>query len=174
MKKIIRLTESDLMRIVKRVIMEQNTQSLKITKAVFDDYARGQYKTKGSYVILSDGKTYKFSDGAMGYVNECSQGSYTGENLPQKCSVRIKSLGIDCTSNGCVKYENYTREYNDKFTSCSSLGVKSPGMCEKLTKQPVELCSKLGVKSPDGKNLGYCYVATKKVVPKGPLGTTVR
>jgi len=110
MKKIVRLTESDLTRIVKRVIMEQdtqNTQSLKITKAVFDDYGKGQTKTKGSYVILSDGKTYKYSDNSMEYTYQCSPGTYTGENLPQNCSVMILSLGMVCTSKGCIKDERY-------------------------------------------------------------------
>jgi hypothetical protein len=50
---------------------------------------------------------------------------------------------------------------DEKFVSCSSLGVKSPGMCEKNTKKPVELCSKLGVKTP-----GYCYIGDKQPVKK--------
>lgn len=50
---------------------------------------------------------------------------------------------------------------DEQFVSCSSLGVKSPGMCEKNTKKPVELCSKLGVKTP-----GYCYIENKKPVKK--------
>lgn len=49
----------------------------------------------------------------------------------------------------------------ERFVSCSSLGIKSPGMCEKNTKKPVELCSKLGVKTP-----GYCYVVNKQPLKK--------
>lgn len=50
---------------------------------------------------------------------------------------------------------------DERFVSCSSLGVKSPGMCEKNTKKPVQLCSRLGIKTP-----GYCYVGDKKPVEK--------
>jgi hypothetical protein len=45
------------------------------------------------------------------------------------------------------------------FVSCSGLGVKSPGLCDKKTKKPVVSCAKLGVKS-----IGYCFVDTKQPV----------
>jgi len=99
--KVIRLTESDLQKIVKRIIMEGD--QLKITKAVFDDYGKGQTKTKGSYVVLSNGKTYRFSDNGIGYSYQCSPGEYTGEKLPQHCSVNIRGLGLECDSTGCKK-----------------------------------------------------------------------
>lgn len=46
------------------------------------------------------------------------------------------------------------------LVSCSGLGVKSPGLCDKKTKKPVVSCAKLGVKS-----IGYCFVDTKQPVP---------
>jgi hypothetical protein len=46
-----------------------------------------------------------------------------------------------------------------KFVSCSSIGVKFAGMCEKNTKKPVDSCAKMGVKTP-----GYCYVGDKTPV----------
>ena len=42
---------------------------------------------------------------------------------------------------------------DDRFCSCSKIGVKYAGLCDRKTKKPVESCSKLGVKTP-----GYCYL----------------
>ena len=104
MRRTVRLTESDLARIVRRVIREQ-PEELKITKAVFDNYGKGQTNTKGSYVVLSDGKTYNFSDNSIGYTDQCSPGEYTGKTLPQYCSVSIKTLSLRCDSTGCKKID---------------------------------------------------------------------
>jgi hypothetical protein len=45
------------------------------------------------------------------------------------------------------------------LVSCSGLGVKSPGLCDKTSKRPVIECAKLGVKS-----IGYCFIDTKEPV----------
>jgi hypothetical protein len=50
---------------------------------------------------------------------------------------------------------------DERFVGCSSIGVKSPGMCEKATKKPVVSCAKMGIKTP-----GYCYADNKKPVSK--------
>ena len=119
MGRIIRLTEQDLARIVRRVINEkemifEDEHPLKITKALFDNYGRGSF-VKGSYVVLSDGKTYKFSDDSIVYSSECGTGhmskritkEYTagpdGISLPQNCRVSVKSLSLTCDSTGCKK-----------------------------------------------------------------------
>jgi hypothetical protein len=114
--KVINLTESDLKRIVKRVIMEEDNTGLKITKAVFDDYGEGQTKTKGSYVVLSDGETYRFKDDEIGYSYQCSPGEYTGETLPKHCSVYIYDpltleYSIECDSTGCKKDDRRNQRY---------------------------------------------------------------
>jgi hypothetical protein len=58
-----------------------------------------------------------------------------------------------------VKENKKSSSDETKFVSCSQLGVKHVGKCERKTKKPVESCGKLGVKTP-----GYCYVDTKKPV----------
>ena len=104
---------------VKPLIMEQptgDTPTLKITKAVFDDFGKGQNTTKGSYVVLSDGITYKFSDGSIVYAHQCSPGEYTGETLPQYCDVTIKSLSLQCNKDGCKKIGLTNRRFNPNPT----------------------------------------------------------
>jgi len=102
MKRIVRLTERDITRIVRRVINEEfnDTQTLKIIEAKFKDFFRS---SSGSYVTLSDGKTYQDSDGSMKYYPQCTPGTYIGKTLPEGCSVSITNLGLICDSTGCKK-----------------------------------------------------------------------
>jgi hypothetical protein len=106
--KVITLTEGDLQRIVKRVIMEGKSPdgSTIITKLVITP------NRMGSSVTLSDGETYNYSEGdnyelpSMGYSNWCKPGEYTGNQLPQNCSVSIDisdSESYECDSKGCRK-----------------------------------------------------------------------
>jgi hypothetical protein len=79
MKKVVRLTETDLVKIVKRVISEQNdilikkgyvlgdVNQLKLTRQKKDDvekrmlyYQMNQYYTKGNVSLISDGKRVYF------------------------------------------------------------------------------------------------------------------
>ncbi len=73
-------------------------------------------------------------------------------NLMESKLGDIKPLIKESTTDESMK--------DDRFVSCSQLGVKYPGKCERKTKKPVESCSKFGVKT-----VGYCYVDTKKPVP---------
>lgn len=55
---------------------------------------------------------------------------------------------------------------DSRLVGCGSLGIKSPGCCEKSTRRMVELCTK---KFPDSKLFGYCYDDTKKIEMLPPL-----
>lgn len=52
-------------------------------------------------------------------------------------------------------------QQEDTIVPCSSLGIKTPGFCDKNTKKVLDKvpCAKLGIKSP-----GMCDVKTKKPV----------
>ena len=109
-KKVVRLTEEDLVRIVKKVIREQSED---LNNAEIETLFIKQGRM-GSYVKLSNGKTYKYSEGSnlklpsMGYAQQCKPGEYSGNNLPQYCSV---SISLDdgsryiCDNEGCKKRE---------------------------------------------------------------------
>jgi hypothetical protein len=106
MKRIIRLTESDLARIVKRVIMEQTTS--------LDDQTITKLSIKsgsiGSSVTLSNGETYNYTPEdvttfpQMVYSGWCKPGEYEGNRLPQGCSATItleNNKRYICDSSGC-------------------------------------------------------------------------
>jgi hypothetical protein len=84
MKKVVRLTESDLVKIVKRVISEQNDILIKkgyvlgdvnnLTRQKKDDvekrmlhYQMNQYYTKGNVSLISDGKQVYFIVAPQGW-----------------------------------------------------------------------------------------------------------
>ena len=104
-KKVVRLTESDLVRIVKKILSEQKTD-VTITKLVINK------NRIGSSVTLSNGETYNYSEGGvfkkppMGYSVECKPGEYNGDNLPKFCKLYArlsKSEYYTCDSTGCKK-----------------------------------------------------------------------
>ena len=85
MKKIVRLTESDLIKLVKRVISEQNdilidkgyvlgdVNKLKsiqkdAVKKRMEEYQCHQYYTKGNVSLISDGKKVYFIVAPQGWV----------------------------------------------------------------------------------------------------------
>ena len=120
-KKVVRLTEEDLVRIVKKVIREQSEQNLdgaKITKLSINQ------NRVGSYVTLSNGETYKYSEGSnlelpsMGYTQQCKPGEYSGNNLPEYCTVSIKledKSRYKCDGKRCKKIENDKMMQNNKM-----------------------------------------------------------
>ena len=94
MKKIIRLTESELTNLVKRIIKEQDE----------DDYLPIKELVIGSsfadsHVVLNNGEEYpvKFS------MSKCPTGTYTQEQIPINCNVQTKINGETrfCGSDGC-------------------------------------------------------------------------
>ena len=94
MKKIIRLTESELTNLVKRIIKEQDE----------DDYLPIKELVIGSsfadsHVVLNNGEEYpvKFS------MSKCPTGTYTQEQIPINCNAQAKINGETrfCNSNGC-------------------------------------------------------------------------
>ena len=94
MKKIIRLTESELTNLVKRIIKEQDD----------DDYLPIKELVIGSsfadsHVVLNNGEEYpvKFS------MSKCPTGTYTQEQIPINCNAEAKINGETrfCGSNGC-------------------------------------------------------------------------
>jgi len=71
----------------------------------------------GSSVTLSNGESYSYSEGneyklpAMGYTNQCKAGEYSGNQLPQYCSVSITlkdKTRYRCDGAGC-KEESYRK-----------------------------------------------------------------
>ena len=86
MKKVVRLTESDLVKIVKRVISEQNDILIKkgyvlgdvnkLTRQQKDavekrmlEYQMNQYYTKGNVSLISDGKRVYFIVAPQGIMS---------------------------------------------------------------------------------------------------------
>jgi len=110
-KKVVRLTEEDLVRIVKKVIREQS-EDLNNAKIETLFIKQGRM---GSYVKLSNGKTYEYSEGSnfklpsMGYTQQCKPGEYSGNNLPEYCTVSIEledKSRYKCDGKECKKIEN--------------------------------------------------------------------
>jgi hypothetical protein len=84
MKKVVRLTESDLVKIVKRVISEQNDILIKkgyvlgdvnkltgkqrdVVNKLIEKYTGYQYYTKGNVSLISDGKQIIFIVAPQGW-----------------------------------------------------------------------------------------------------------
>ena len=101
MEKIIRLTESDLIRIVQKVINEQSSP-LSITEL----YVTQPSGYEGSYVTLSNGIKYQYRTGYPSIYNiQCPSGSYGSQNVPSNCTIKITLDGntsYHCTKSGCV------------------------------------------------------------------------
>ena len=109
MAKVIRLTESDLVRLVKKVINEQ--------KRAGGPPKYNPVKAVGTRQPIPSGKS----------------------------------------SRGMAFAKRNETPNNPQVVPCSSIGIKSPGDCEKTSKRPIQPCSNFGVKT-----VGYCYTDTKQ------------
>jgi hypothetical protein len=126
MKKIIRLTESELTNLVKRIIKEQDE----------DDYLPIKELVIGSsfadsHVVLNNGEEYpvKFS------MSKCPTGTYTQEQIPINCNAQTKINGETrfCGSDGCGHIPSQTTP--DVFVT--RMGNKGKNFVFQL-KQPSE------------------------------------
>jgi len=177
-KKIIKLTESDLIRLVKRVIKEQEFER---------ELPIGRKGILGHKDYWTDEEDRPVNPDEFDYDEEIEFGpddfedyiSHTETDFPgNKWSFGMKGVKGDDRSPGKGYYDRYQKqgpiklrkskmseqddkmEKQRKFVPCAKLGVKSPGLCDLKRKMMVTPCAKLGVKSP-----GYCYVDTKNPVP---------
>jgi len=95
MKKIIRLTESELTQLVRRIIKEQDSEddNLPIAELVIGN----DYNT--SYVKLENGQQYpvKFS------MSKCPKGKYMQKDIPTGCnaSFKLNNEMKYCNNEGC-------------------------------------------------------------------------
>lgn len=110
MKKIIRITESDLTRIVQRVIREQGEENLPIQKLVITT------SPSTSFVKLEKGEQYpvKFN------ISKCPGGRYRQNQIPNNCNV----IAI---IDGQEKYCNNTGCGNSPVLTTPQINVKSRG-----------------------------------------------
>ena len=110
MAKIIRLTESDLARIVRRVLNEQSEDpgidGLKIKSLIITD-GDGD----ASSIVLTDGQTFVKGMGNIRFEigQYCKPGKYNSQTIPKGCGVSIHSGRLGdrkyyCDAQGC-KFE---------------------------------------------------------------------
>lgn len=132
MKNVIRLTESDFVNLVQRTIEEQMNPQ----RPVFAP------SHKATVEVDCKSKLVRISN-------------YAGKFNKQANATLVD---VFCNpQNRAVMKE----EQEDTIVPCSSLGIKSPGFCDKNTKKVLDKvpCAKLGIKSP-----GMCDAKTKKPV----------
>jgi len=105
MKKVIRLTESELVKIIERVITESDTE-LDYNQVVFNT------NPQLSTLKLSDGTTIKNIS-----VNKyCTTGSFTKDKLPENCIFTITTSdkkSYNCNNQGCTPID--TSRQVDRF-----------------------------------------------------------
>ena len=106
MKKVIRLTENDLARIVKKVIRENQDQSdmfgKKLKEVFVDVLPEGGVGPK-TYVILNSGEKITM-DNNLSVDEWCAKGG-SGPSLNKNCSAafELNNFQYSCTKIGCVK-----------------------------------------------------------------------
>jgi hypothetical protein len=107
MKKIIRLTESDLAKIIKKVISEtqenvQNFVGIKMKKIVVDKNSDGTLGDK-TMITLSNGDTVT-KDMINNISDECGSGGDVN-SLNEKCMAQFSTnkLDLTCFKSGCSK-----------------------------------------------------------------------
>jgi len=95
MKRIIRLTESELTSLVKRLINEDDRDIIPIKELNVDNTMGGQ----GSFVILDDGSKHRVKL----LSSECKYGSYSQDEIPIGCVAKIvaNDQSYDCSKKGC-------------------------------------------------------------------------
>lgn len=116
MKKTIRLTESDLVKLVQRVVNEQSLLQGQTQTSTMNKDGVTTTKTKVNPPVSSPQKNYKLSSGP-------TNKEY---NMIDTCaSMGVKTPGY-CDTQG-----------KKPVKSCASLGVKTPGFCYVDTKKPI-------------------------------------
>ena len=100
MTKIIRLTESDVRRLVKRILNEQsnqhNIQGQKLKTLVV------RSEGYGASVTLGNGETLISSGNVLITVKNCKPGTYMNGRIPSGCQIVINTQDVEnneCTYN---------------------------------------------------------------------------
>jgi hypothetical protein len=116
MKKTIRLTESDLVKLVQRVVNEQSQLQGHTQTSTMNKDGVTKTKTSVNPPMSSPQKNYKLSSGPTN----------KDYNMIDTCaSMGVKTPGY-CDTQG-----------KKPVKSCASLGVKTPGFCYVDTKKPI-------------------------------------
>lgn len=179
MGKVIRLTESELKKIITNIISEQMEKGPeeKNLGSKSEILVNDILPKKGFKRITNFPKEgIKFCDSKMmgdctahqkgsqiiivgnkGYCFFMTPPQGQSKNGPFTYKECIGFLGGMVNEQSTIK--SSSKEYN-MIDTCASMGIKTPGYCDTQAKKPVKSCASMGIKTP-----GFCYVDTKKVVP---------
>ena len=153
MKKVIRLNERDLNKLVKRIVNE----GLRVNKNAQQIASQINGLPNKTVQATVEGNTivFLFADQRVGL--DCTQAS-PNTAAPAQPQNEQRYDPSKPVAGGRMNQPQPSQ--GNKLVMCSTLGVKSPGYCDTKLKKPVDRCASLGVKSP-----GWCYVDTKQPVP---------
>lgn len=178
MKKVVRLTESDLLRLVKRIVKEQEFDPKKeyLSKG-YVDVTDGFMKD--TYVLQIPDGQYKCDGSGYSFEIKTNDGKKTGYVVIINSGIRGMITGPATVSNKGINLS--LGQWNDYFSSLlyneKENQVKKPVKEQRDPNKPVAggrmnqpqpsqgnklvMCSSLGVKSP-----GYCDTKLKKPVDR--------